>query len=105
MAQHNNGRVFFELPQEFGTVIYGSDKPFLPRASPEQNPLAVLNEVLTFPLRVFNEGLNLMAQSMGQQNGEAFTKFRRHTAHGELVQTMSTKELKAKNIFGSGGSQ
>jgi hypothetical protein len=104
---NRNGKVFFELPQEFGTVIYGSgDRDgVLPRADPASDPFAVLNQVLTFPLRVFNEALTAMAQPAGQQNGDESMKYRRHTPHGEVVQTMSTKTLKAKNIFGSGGSQ
>lgn len=99
-------RKFFELPKEFGTVIYGSGdgNEVLPRA--QQDPFAALNQILTFPFRVLNEGLNAMAQSNGQQqNGADSVKSRRHTAHGELVQTMSTRDLKAKNIFGTGGSQ
>ncbi len=100
-----NQNIFFEIP-EVGTVIYGSgDRDgVLPRAQP--SPFDVLNQIFTFPLRVLNESLNAMAQANGQQaNGADSVKSRRHSPRGAVIPTMSTKELKGKNIFGTGGTQ
>lgn len=88
------------------TTIYGSGDgdEVLPRAGPFSDPFAIFAQILSLPLQVLNTALQSITSSqtdddMGQR------KYRSHTPHGELVQTMSTQELNKKNIFGSGGSQ
>lgn len=100
-----------------GTPLYGSGdgSPTLPAAPPAlptpgnpvapPSPFAVFNALFVELPMNFMQGLMAPFQATPKDDGMDSRTSRRFTPHGEVVQEMSTTDLKSKNIFGSGGSQ
>jgi len=96
----------------FKTPIYGSGKgennlpagkPAMPMA-PIPDPLSFINAIFfEFPVRLMKSFTQPFHPTPPEGMEPRVT--RKHTPHGEVVQEMTTIDLKNKNIFGTGGSQ